>query len=106
MADAFIVAAVRTPVGRAPGGALRYTRPDELAAIAIGEALRRVPALEASEIEDVILGGAMPEAEQGLNVARIANLRSGVPSTAPAFPSNPFCSSRLHPLPYPAVPLT
>ena len=102
MVDAFIVAAVRTPVGRAPGGALRYTRPDELAAIAIGEALRRVPALEASEIEDVILGCAMPEAEQGLNVARIASLRAGVPITASAVTVNRFCSSGLQAIAYAA----
>ena len=82
MADAFIVSAVRTPVGKAPNGALRYTRPDEMAATAIREALRRVPGLDASEIDDVILGCAMPEAEQGLNVARIASLRAGVPITA------------------------
>src|SRR5260370_6999732 len=106
MADAFIVAAVRTPVGRAPNGALRYTRPDELAAIAIGEALRRVPALDASEIEDVILGCAMPEAEQGLNVARIASLRAGVPITASAVTVNPFCSSALPPIAYPPAPPT
>ena len=102
MADAFIVAAVRTPVGRAPNGALRYTRPDELAAIAIGEALRRVPALDASEIEDVILGCAMPEAEQGLNVARIASLRAGVPITASAVTVNRFCSSGLQAIAYAA----
>jgi acetyl-CoA acyltransferase len=102
MADAFIVAAVRTPVGRAPSGALRYTRPDELAAIAIGEALRRVPALDGSEIEDVILGCAMPEAEQGLNVARIASLRAGVPITASAVTVNRFCSSGLQAIAYAA----
>ena len=95
MADAFIVSAVRTPVGKAPNGALRYTRPDELAAIAIGEALRRVPTLDPAEIEDVILGCAMPEAEQGLNVARIASLRAGVPVSASAITVNRFCSSGL-----------
>jgi acetyl-CoA acyltransferase len=100
MADAFIVSAVRTPVGKAPHGALRYTRPDEMAAIAIAEALRRVPGLDASEIDDVILGCAMPEAEQGLNVARIASLRAGVPITASAVTVNRFCSSGLQAIAY------
>ena len=95
MQDAVIVSAVRTPVGKAPNGAFRGTRPDELAAVAIGEALRRAPGLEASEIDDVILGCAMPEAEQGLNVARIASLRAGVPVTASAVTINRFCSSGL-----------
>jgi len=102
MVDAFIVSAVRTPVGKAPNGALRYTRPDELAAIAIKDALRRVPALDPSEIEDVILGCAMPEAEQGLNVARIASLRAGVPITASAVTVNRFCSSGLQAIAYAA----
>jgi acetyl-CoA acyltransferase len=95
MGDAFIVAAVRTPVGKAPNGALRFVRPDELAAIAIRGALARVPAIEPGEIEDVILGCAMPEAEQGLNVARIASLRAGIPVTAGAVTVNRFCSSGL-----------
>jgi acetyl-CoA acyltransferase len=102
MADAFIVSAVRTPVGKAPNGALRYTRPDELAAIAIREALRRAAGLDPSEIEDVILGCAMPEAEQGLNVARIASLRAGVPITASAVTVNRFCSSGLQAIAYAA----
>ena len=100
MADAFIVAAVRTPVGKAPNGALRHSRPDELAAAAIGEALRRVPSLDAAEIEDVILGCAMPEAEQGLNVARIASLRAGIPIGASAVTVNRFCSSGLQAIAY------
>ena len=79
MKEAVIVSAVRTPVGKAPNGALRDTRPDEMAAVVIAEALRRAPALDPAEIDDVILGCAMPEAEQGLNVARIASLRAGVP---------------------------
>src|SRR6476469_3295507 len=95
MKDAFIVSAVRTPVGKAPNGALRFVRPDELAAAAIREALARAPGLEPSEVEDVILGCAMPEAEQGLNVARIASLRAGVPITASAVTVNRFCSSGL-----------
>src|SRR5215207_9800974 len=102
MADAFIVSAVRTPVGKAPNGALRHTRPDELAAAAIKEALRRAPGLDPSEIEDVILGCAMPEAEQGLNVARIASLRAGVPITASAVTVNRFCSSGLQAIAYAA----
>jgi acetyl-CoA acyltransferase len=95
MTDAVIVAAVRTPVGKAPTGTLRGTRPDELAATAIGEALRRAPALAAAEVDDVILGCAMPEAEQGLNVARIASLRAGIPVSASAVTINRFCSSGL-----------
>src|SRR5438034_5349033 len=93
--DAVIVSAVRTAVGKAPNGALRYTRPDDMAAVVIGEALRRAPGLDPSEIDDVILGCAMPEAEQGLNVARIASLRAGVPVTASAVTINRFCSSGL-----------
>src|SRR3954469_14839183 len=100
MVDAFIVSAVRTPVGKAPNGALGYTRPDEMAAVVIKEALARVPGLDASEIEDVILGCAMPEAEQGLNVARIASLRAGVPVTASAVTVNRFCSSGLQAIAY------
>ena len=79
MQDAVIVSAVRTAVGKAPNGTLRGTRPDELAAAVIAEALRRAPGLDPAEIDDVILGCAMPEAEQGLNVARIASLRAGIP---------------------------
>jgi acetyl-CoA acyltransferase len=95
MKDAVIVSAVRTPVGKAPSGALRATRPDELAAVVIRELLRRVSALDPAEVEDVILGCAMPEAEQGLNVARIASLRAGVPVSASAVTVNRFCSSGL-----------
>src|SRR5204863_2100923 len=95
MQDAVIVSAVRTPVGKAPNGTLRGTRPDELAATVIAEALRRAPGADAAEIEDVILGCAMPEGEQGLNVARIASLRAGVPVSASAVTINRFCSSGL-----------
>ncbi len=95
MTDAVIVSAVRTPVGKAPNGTLRGTRPDELAATVIAEALRRAPGLDAGEIDDVILGCAMPEGEQGLNVARIASLRAGVPVSASAVTINRFCSSGL-----------
>ena len=95
MKEAVIVSAVRTPVGKAPNGALRTTRPDEMGAVVIKEVLRRVPAVDATEIEDVVLGCAMPEAEQGLNVARIASLRAGVPVSASAVTVNRFCSSGL-----------
>lgn len=100
MPDAFIVSAVRTPVGKAPNGSLRHTRPDEMAAAVIREALARVPGLAGSDVEDVILGCAMPEAEQGLNVARIASLRAGVPVTASAVTVNRFCSSGLQAIAY------
>jgi acetyl-CoA acyltransferase len=95
MNEAVIVSAVRTPIGKAPHGALRTTRPDDMGAVVITEALRRAPGLEAAEVEDVILGCAMPEAEQGLNVARIASLRAGVPVSASAVTVNRFCSSGL-----------
>ncbi len=95
MAEALIVSAVRTPVGKAPNGSLRTTRPDELAALAMGEALKRARGLAASDVDDVILGCAMPEAEQGLNVARIASLRAGLPVEASAVTINRFCASGL-----------
>ncbi len=79
MRDAVIVSAVRTAVGKAPKGTLRTTRPDEMGATVIKEALERVPGLEMAEIEDVIMGCAMPEAEQGMNVARAAAIRAGLP---------------------------
>jgi acetyl-CoA acyltransferase len=95
MPEAVIVSSVRTPVGKAFRGSLRATRPDDLAALAIKEALARVPGLEAKEIDDVILGCAMPEGEQGMNVARIAALRAGVPIETSAMTINRFCSSGL-----------
>ena len=95
MHDAVIVSATRTAVGKAPNGALRTVRPDEMAAAVITEALRRAPGLDPPDISDVILGCAMPEAEQGLNVARIASLRAGVPVTASAVTVNRFCASGL-----------
>ena len=95
MTDAVIASAVRTPVGKAPKGTLRTTRPDEMAATVIGEALRRAKGLEVDEVDDVILGCAMPEGEQGMNVARIASLRAGIPVTASAVTINRFCSSGL-----------
>jgi acetyl-CoA acyltransferase len=95
MREVVIASSVRTPVGRAFKGTLRATRPDELAAIAIKGALDRVPQLDPKEIEDVILGCAMPEAEQGMNVARIASLRAGLPVEVSAVTINRFCSSGL-----------
>jgi len=95
MSEAVIVSAVRTPVGRAYKGSLRATRPDDLAALVIKEALARVPGLDAKEIDDVILGCAMPEGEQGMNVARIAALRAGLPVETSAMTINRFCSSGL-----------
>jgi acetyl-CoA acyltransferase len=102
MNAAVIVAAARTAVGKAPHGTLRGTRPDELAAVAIREALDRAPGIEPREIDDVILGCAMPEAEQGMNVARIASLRAGIPVEASAVTVNRFCSSGLQAIAYAA----
>ncbi|MGZ3173636.1 MAG: acetyl-CoA C-acyltransferase, partial [Croceibacterium sp.] len=88
-----IVSAARTACGKAPGGTLRGTRPDELGAAAIVEALRRAPGIDPGEIDDVIMGCAMPEAEQGMNVARIGVLLAGLPEGIPAMTINRFCSS-------------
>jgi acetyl-CoA acyltransferase len=95
MHEAVIVAAARTAVGKAPAGSLRTVRPDEMAAAVIAEVIRRAPGVEARDVDDVILGCAMPEAEQGLNVARIASLRAGIPVEASAVTINRFCSSGL-----------
>ena len=95
MREAVIVSAVRTAVGKASKGALRTTRPDDLGAVAIKEAVARAKGLDPKEIEDVILGCAMPEAEQGMNVARIASLRAGLPIESSAMTINRFCSSGL-----------
>jgi acetyl-CoA acyltransferase len=100
MPDAVIVAAARTPVGKAPRGALRFTRPDELAALVIREVLTRAAGVDAADLDDVVLGCAMPEAEQGLNVARIASLRAGLPVTASAVTVNRFCASGLQAIAY------
>jgi acetyl-CoA acyltransferase len=102
MHEAVIVSAVRTASGKAPGGTLRGTRPDELGAAAIAEALKRAPGIDPGEIDDVILGCAMPEAEQGMNVARIASLRAGIPVSASAVTVNRFCSSGLQAIAYAA----
>lgn len=95
MQDAVIVSAVRTPVGKAGRGSLVNVRPDDLAATAIEGALARVPQLDRREVEDVILGCAHPEAEQGMNVARIAALRAGLPVEVSAMTVNRFCASGL-----------
>lgn len=95
MKEVVIASSVRTPVGKAFKGTLRATRPDELGAIAINAALERVPQVDRREVEDVILGCAMPEAEQGMNVARTASLRAGLPVECSAMTINRFCSSGL-----------
>src|SRR6476619_341567 len=95
MRDAVIVSAVRTAVGKAPKGTLRNTRPDEMGAAVIKEAMARVPGLQAAEIEDVIMGCAMQEAEQGMNVAGAAAIRAGLPVESSAMTINRFCSSDL-----------
>jgi acetyl-CoA acyltransferase len=95
MGEAVIVSAVRTPVGKAPAGVFRSVRPDELAAAVMHEALNRAGGVTPSDVEDVIFGCAMPEAEQGLNVARIASLRAGIPVEASAVTVNRFCASGL-----------
>jgi acetyl-CoA acyltransferase len=102
MQDAVLVSAVRTPVGKAGKGSLATTRPDDLAAVVLRSALERAPGIEAQEIEDVILGCAMPEAEQGLNVARMASLRAGLPVTASAITVNRYCASGLQAIAYAA----
>ena len=100
MQDAVIVSAVRTPVGKSGKGSLATTRPDDLAAVALRAALERAPGVEAEEVEDVILGCAMPEAEQGMNVARMASLRAGLPVSASAITVNRYCASGLQSIAY------
>ncbi len=93
--EAVILDCLRTPVGKAPKGSLRNTRPDDLAAIVIRRLLEKYPAIAPEEIDDVILGCAMPEAESGMNNARIAALRAGLPDSVPGMTINRFCSSGL-----------
>jgi acetyl-CoA acyltransferase len=95
MKEAFIVSAVRTPVGKAPNGKIRTVRPDDLAALAIKGALARVPQVSADQVEDFVLGCAMPEGAQGMNIARIACQRAGLPETVPGVTVNRFCASGL-----------
>src|SRR3569832_867933 len=93
--DAYIVSAVRTPVGKAPRGVFRNTRPDDLLAFAIDAALARCPSIEKARVDDAVIGCAMPEAEQGMNIARIAVLLAGLPNVVSAVTVNRFCSSGL-----------
>jgi acetyl-CoA acyltransferase len=93
--DAYIVSAVRTPVGKAPRGVFRNTRPDDLLAHVLREAIKRAPGIDTSRIGDAVIGCAMPEAEQGMNVARIGVLLAGLPNTVPGMTINRFCSSGL-----------
>src|SRR5438445_9638727 len=95
MIEAVIASSVRTAVAKAYKGTLHATRPDDLAAIAINGAIQRVPGLDPKEIEDVVLGCAMSEGEQGMNMARIASLRAGLPVECSAMTINRFCSSGL-----------
>ena len=95
MKEAVVVTALRTPVGKANKGTLKDMRPDDMAGTVIANAIERTPGLRSSEIDDVILGCAMPEAEQGMNVARIASLRAGLPPEVSAITINRFCSSGL-----------
>jgi len=93
--EAFIVAAVRTPVGKAPQGRLRTVRSDDLGALCLREALRRLPGLDPAEIEDVIVGCAMPEGSQGFNIGRIIAQVAGLPDCVPGVTVNRFCTSGL-----------
>ena len=95
MQEAVIVNCLRTAVGKAPRGTLRTTRPDDMAAAVFQDLLKRTPELDPAEIDDVILGCAMPEAEQGMNVARVASLRAGLPDSVTGMTINRFCSSGL-----------
>ena len=95
MKEVFIVSAARTPVGKAPNGKIRTVRPDDLAALCLKEVLKRAPQVDASMVEDVILGCAMPEGSQGMNLARIAGQRAGLPDTVPGVTINRFCASGL-----------
>src|SRR5438128_150168 len=95
MSSPVIVSAVRTAVGKAPKGKLSATRPDDMAAVAMRGAIERVPGLRPEDVDDIYVGCAMPEGEQGMNVARIAAFRAGIPYSVPAMTLNRFCSSGL-----------
>lgn len=95
MNQAYVVSTVRTPVGKAYKGSFAKTRPDDLAAVAMREAIKRVPGLKDEDIDDIIMGCAMPEGEQGMNVARIAQMRAGIPPQITAMTVNRFCASGL-----------
>ena len=96
MQEAYVLAATRTPVGKAPRGAYRTTRPDTLLAHALTSVLAQVPAVDKARLDDVIVGCAMPEYEQGMNVARIGLLLAGLPDSVPGMTINRFCSSGLN----------
>lgn len=100
MSNVYVASAVRTPVGKAHKGSLAHTRSDDLAALTMEEAIRRVDGLKAEDIDDIIVGCAMPEGEQGMNMARIAQVRAGIPDTVPAITINRFCSSGLQAIAY------
>lgn len=93
--DAVIVAGIRSPIGKSPRGSLRHTRPDDLAAQVIQALLKQCPEVDPQEIEDVVFGCSMPEGESGMNVARVAALRAGLPLTVPGATVNRFCASGL-----------
>ena len=95
MTEAVIVDCLRTPIGKAPKGTLRTTRPDDLAAAVIRRLLEKYPAVSPDEVDDVILGCANPEGESGMNMARVAALRAGLPDAVPGVTINRFCSSGL-----------
>src|SRR5688500_8033611 len=95
MSDAVIVAGVRTPVGKAGKGSFAHVRPDSLAAQCVAEVIKRAPGAQAKDVEDLILGCAMPEAEQGMNVARLVGLMAGLPDSSAAMTVNRYCSSGL-----------
>ncbi len=95
MREAVIVSAARTAVGKAPRGTLRQTRPDEMGAVVVREAVKRASGLDPREIDDLVMGCAFPEAEQGMNVARVIGLRAGLPSSVPGQTINRFCASGL-----------
>jgi len=100
MKEVFIVSAARTPVGKAPNGRLKTVHPADLGALVLKEVLKRAPANSPDQIEDVIIGCAMPEGPQGMNLARLSSLRAGLPDTVPAVTINRFCASGLEALPW------
>src|SRR2546425_13082485 len=106
MSSAVIVSAVRTAVGKAPKGALSATRPDDMAAFVMRSAIERVPGLRPEDVDDIYVGCAMPEGEQGMNVARIAAFRAGIPYSVPAMTLNRFCSSGLQSIAFAADRIT
>src|SRR5438105_14769615 len=95
MRDAVIVSGVRTPIGKAPRGTLAAVRPDDFGALVIREVMARTPGLDPSEVDDVVLGCAIPEGEQGWNVARLVAMHAGLPASVSAMTVNRFCSSGL-----------